>query len=66
MDCKHLNGFIIWSLVLLVIGDLLILYTEIKRQQCDRVAEKEKMDELNEMKDAIQTLKLEIEHLKMT
>lgn len=64
MDCKHLNGFIIWSLVLLAIGDLLILYAEMKRQQCDRIAEKEKTDELNEMKDAIQKLKREIENLK--
>lgn len=64
MDCNHLNGFIIWSLALLAIGDLLILYAEMRRQHCDRIAEKEKAAELNEMKDTIQKLQQEIENLK--
>ncbi|WIW71856.1 hypothetical protein [Anaerosinus gibii] len=64
MDCDRLNGFIIWTLALLVIADGLVLYAEIRRQRCDKIAEKESNTEIQEMKDAIEELKNEIKNLK--
>ncbi len=64
MDCDRLNGFIISTLALLVIADGLVLYAEIRRQRCDKIAEKESNTEIQEMKDAIEELKNEIKNLK--
>lgn len=64
MECDRLNNFIIWTLALFVIADAFILYAEIRKQHCDKIAEKESNTEIQEMKDAIEELKNEIKELK--
>ena len=60
MNCNHLNCFIIWTLALFVIADAFILYAEIKKQRCDKIAEKESAAEIQEIKEAIKKLEKEI------
>lgn len=64
MSCDRLNGFIIWSLTLLAIGDLFILYAEMKRQCCDKITEKDREAEIDKMKQEIEILQQEINNLK--
>lgn len=64
MECDRLNSFIIWTLALFVIADGLVLYAEIRKQRCDKIAEKESNTEIQEIKDAIEELKNEIKNLK--
>lgn len=66
MKCKDLDGIILWSLALLVIGDLLVLYVEKERQHCNKISEQEKNNEIKEMKNHIQNLEFEINTLRLS
>ena len=64
MNCDNINKFIVWTLALIIVADILILYAEMQTQNCDKVSEQELEDTLTELKEEIKNLKEEIELLK--
>ncbi|SMC55511.1 hypothetical protein [Sporomusa malonica] len=64
MNCNNLNRWIILALVLSLITDLIVLFTEITSQKCDRMDEKKRNENDTKLRDEINHLKEELLSLK--
>jgi hypothetical protein len=69
MKCEDVNRYVIFTLVLVVIADIIVLWTELTDQRCEAKAEKERAandrfikKELAELRSQIQELRLQLGH----
>lgn len=64
MKCEDLNKFVICTLVIVIITDLIFLFIEIMNQRCDAKAEKEQTEKERLVKHELAELRSQISMLQ--
>lgn len=64
MKCEDLNKFVICTLVIVIISDLIFLFIEIMNQRCDAKAEKEQTEKERLVNDELAELRTQISALQ--